>query len=88
MSGESRPSDCAAAVTQLYEYLDGELTPTTEAAVRAHLAECAHCFALFDFETAYCRFLQARARAQGAPPHLKQRILDELLFDGEPSPDP
>jgi len=88
MSGEPKPVDCHAAVNQLYEYLDGELTPATETAVRTHLAECAHCFALFDFETAYCRFLQARARAQGAPPDLKRRILDELLLDGDLSSDP
>lgn len=76
--------DCGAAADHLYEYLDGELTPAAEAAVRAHLAACAHCLGLFDFETAYLRFLEARVRARGAPAHLRQRILDELLFDPEP----
>ena len=87
MSGMPDRIDCHEAAAKLYEYLDRELTPDANATVRAHLEACAHCFALYDFETAYLRFLQARARAQGAPPHLKQRILDEL-FDGEPSLDP
>jgi anti-sigma factor (TIGR02949 family) len=79
--------DCRAAADHLYEFLDGELSPAAEARVRAHLAACAHCFGLFDFETAYLRFLEARCRARGAPPHLRQRILDQLLFDsGQPDP--
>lgn len=84
MSGPE-PMDCGQAAARLYDYLDGELTAADEAAVRVHLAACAHCFDLFDFETAYLRFLEARARAQGAPPQLRQRILDALLFD-EPEP--
>ncbi|HEX9633675.1 MAG TPA: zf-HC2 domain-containing protein [Gemmatimonadales bacterium] len=85
---EPETMDCGAAANRLYEYLDGELSPAAEAGVRAHLAACAHCFGLFDFETAYLRFLEARTRARGAPPHLRQRILDELLFDPEPPPRP
>lgn len=73
--------DCHEAVARLYDYLDGELTPSDHAAVRRHLAACAHCFDLFDFEDAYLRFLEARTRAQGAPPHLQRRILDLLLFE-------
>ena len=80
--------DCRAAVDRLYPYLDGELSPAAEASVRAHLADCAHCFGLFDFETAYLRFLEARTRARGAPAHLRRRILDELLFDSEPPAGP
>jgi anti-sigma factor (TIGR02949 family) len=73
--------DCRDAAGHLYEFLDGELSAADAAKVRAHLAVCAHCFGLFDFETAYLRFLEARTRARGAPVHLRQRILDQLLFD-------
>ena len=75
--------DCRSAVDHLYEYLDEELSPETDAQIRAHLAACAHCFELFDFETVYLRFLEARTRARAAPAHLRQRILDGLLFDPE-----
>jgi len=79
MSGAPDPIDCRQAAAQLYEYLDGELTPAADAAVRAHLADCAHCLALCDFERAYLRFLELRARARGAPPEVKRRILRELF---------
>ena len=75
-------ADCRQALDHLYEYLDGELTPLVEAAIKAHLAVCAPCFALFGFEQAYLRFLEARARTQGAPPALRRRILDQLLGGG------
>jgi len=81
---EPETIDCRAVTRQLYEYLDGELSPAAEAKVQAHLADCAHCFGLADFETAYLRFLEARTRARGAPAHLRQQILDELLSDPEP----
>ena len=79
--------DCHEAADRLYDYLDRELTPEVEAAVRAHLVDCAMCFQLFDFETAYLRFLEVRTRTQGAPPALKRRILDSLLCEGgDPGP--
>ena len=76
--------DCHAAAERLYEYLDRELSPTVDAQVRAHLADCAPCFGLFDFEETYLRFLEVRTRAQGAPAHLRRRILDELFEHPEP----
>ncbi len=79
MTGGPVPIDCRQAAAQLYEYLDGELTPAADAAVRAHLADCTHCLALCDFEQAYLQFLEARGRARGAPPHVKRRILHELF---------
>jgi anti-sigma factor (TIGR02949 family) len=79
MTGASDPIDCRQAAAQLYEFLDGELTPAADAAVRSHLADCAHCLALHDFEQAYLRFLAMRLRAQGAPPHVQRRILRELF---------
>jgi anti-sigma factor (TIGR02949 family) len=73
--------DCRAAAEQLYEYLDGELTPDVEDAVRTHLHDCAPCFRLFGFEEAYLAFLRARARARQVPEHLKKRIFEQVLFD-------
>jgi anti-sigma factor (TIGR02949 family) len=78
---EPAPIDCHEAVQRLYEFLDGELTPDLEAAIRHHLRLCAGCFGLYDFERAYLRFLEARTRAVGAPAPVRQRILDELFED-------
>ncbi|UCG86782.1 MAG: mycothiol system anti-sigma-R factor [Gemmatimonadota bacterium] len=73
--------DCSAAAEQLYAYLDGELTPEVEAAVRTHLESCAPCFQLLGFEESYLAFLRARAQARHAPEHLKKRIFEQVLFD-------
>jgi anti-sigma factor (TIGR02949 family) len=77
-------SGCRDVVDRLYEYLDRELDPAAERAVREHLAECAHCFALHCFEDGYRRFLQARIQSRGAPPELRRRILERLLSGQEP----
>ena len=77
----SRKIDCQAAAERLYEYLDGELTPESEAEVRAHLDDCAPCFKLVEFEDAYLSFLRARTRAHQAPEHLKKRVFERVLFN-------
>ena len=82
------PSDCHDVATQLYEYLDSELTAEDEAAVGAHLAQCEGCFSLYNFERAYLKFLSARTGARVAPQHLRKRIFEQLLFgenDAEPT---
>jgi len=82
MSNAPANIDCHEAADRLYEYLDRELTPEVEAAVRAHLTDCEVCFKLAGFETAYLRFLEIRTQTQGASPALKRRILDSLLGEG------
>ncbi len=77
--------DCREAATQLYDYLDGELTPEAEAKVRAHLAHCSGCFSLYGFEDAYLTFLRARTQARSAPEHLKKKIFEQILLDKERS---
>ncbi len=83
MNDQPTPVDCQEAADRLYEYLDGELTPEIELAVRAHIAECAPCFKRFDFEETFLRFLAGRIRSQGAPPELKRRILESLFSDSD-----
>ena len=70
---------CRDCLDHLYEFLDRELTPELEAEVRDHLEGCEPCADVADFEKLYLKFVQARCRAQGAPPELKRRILHELF---------
>jgi len=81
MTDETPHIDCDEALERLYEYLDGELTPDVEAAVRRHLVVCAPCLRIYDFERAFLRFLEARTRAADAPPELRRQLLERLLFD-------
>lgn len=81
MTDEPRVIDCEEALERLYEYLDGELTVVRSEEVRRHLELCAPCLKLSRFESAYVRFLEARARARSAPDHLRRRLLERLLFE-------
>ena len=80
MSDAPHDIDCEEALERLYVYLDGELTDVRREEVQYHLALCAPCLKRATFESAYVRFLEARARARGAPDHLRRRILERLLF--------
>jgi anti-sigma factor (TIGR02949 family) len=71
--------NCRECTEHLYEFLDKELTPEVERAIRVHLEDCPPCGEHFDFERLFLDFLQARCRARGAPPELKRRILRELF---------
>jgi len=81
MTDEPHDIDCQEALDRLYEYIDGELTPQRSEAVRRHLAACAHCLHLAGFETAYVRFVEARARAREVPDALRRRVLELILFE-------
>lgn len=41
---ESPMLDCATAVRQLWDYLDGNLDGVHQEAVRQHVTRCSHCF--------------------------------------------
>lgn len=79
MTAKRREVSCQEAFDNLYEYLDGELTPDLTEAIRYHLSICAKCFPVFNFEKTYLRFLEARGKARGAPPELKKKILDQIF---------
>jgi len=74
--------DCAAALRQLWDYLDGELTPERLAQIRVHLDSCRRCYPHYDFERA---FLEALANARPdcqCPEKLKARVMDSLRSAG------
>lgn len=74
--------DCDAVMRQLWDYLDGELTPDREAAVRDHLAVCKRCYPQYDFEKAFVRALAASRREHSRPDALRTRVLAALRAEG------
>jgi anti-sigma factor (TIGR02949 family) len=86
MTDEPRDIDCLEVLDRLYGYIDGELTDARAEEVRRHLANCAPCVQVSDFETAYVRFLEARTQAQRAPESLRKRVLERILFEDESTP--
>jgi anti-sigma factor (TIGR02949 family) len=84
MSNNPRSLECREALEHLYEYFDRELTPEVRAEVEHHLRACAGCSQHFEFEHAFLRFLEARARGRGASPEVRRRILRELFETDQP----
>lgn len=84
MSHPPRSLECREAIEHLYEYFDRELTPEIRAEVERHLQACTGCHRHFEFEGAFLRFLEARARGRGASPEIKRRILRELFQTDQP----
>jgi mycothiol system anti-sigma-R factor len=75
--------DCDEAISELYGFLDGELTEERKIEIRRHLDECPPCFEQFDFE-AELRLVIASKCKDEVPESLRQRIADVL--EGEPDP--
>lgn len=66
-------NDCDDALTQLYEYIDGELTPDRRATIKAHLDDCGPCLDAVDFEDALRKVLADRCR-DTVPDALRQKV--------------
>lgn len=74
--------DCDAVMRQLWDYLDGELTPERMEAIREHMALCKRCYPQLEFEQA---FLETIARTGRSYPHmdaLRSRVMAALLIAG------
>ncbi len=74
--------DCQSAMQQLWDYLDGELTPDRMAAVREHLAVCKLCFPHYDFERALLAAVARTKDTARAPAELRTRVMTALQRDG------
>lgn len=69
--------ECEEALDRLFEYIDGELTPTELEHVASHLKECPPCEA----EHKLNEKIKTRVSATGgecAPEALRERILETL----------
>lgn len=82
--GESASNDidCRAALRDLYEYLDGEMTEERCEHIRVHIEDCAPCLDAFDFEVEL-RQLVARTCQCDAPEALRDRVA-RALADCDP----
>lgn len=74
--------DCEAVMRQLWDYLDGELTPERVEAVAAHLSVCERCFPQYEFQQAFLATIAAAQQAEPTPAGLRQRVLNALMQAG------
>jgi mycothiol system anti-sigma-R factor len=75
--GEPHETDCDEVLNRVFEYLDGELTPSDVAKIQQHLDECSPCLAEHDLDQAL-KTLVRRSCAERAPDELRARILTQI----------
>jgi anti-sigma factor (TIGR02949 family) len=81
-TGSSGFVDCATALQQLWEYLDGELVPERMQAIRTHLARCSSCYPHYDFEKAFLSAISSCQCTTCAPEDVRCRVMDALRRAG------
>ena len=74
--------DCGAAMRQLFDFLDDELTPERMTEVRAHLARCSSCYPNYNFEKLFLEAVAATRCRSEAPEALRSRIVTALREAG------
>lgn len=74
--------DCKAVMRQLWDYLDGELTPDRIEAVAAHLSVCERCFPQYEFQRAFLTAIAAAQQTRPTPAGLRERVLSALMQAG------
>ncbi|MEP7344132.1 MAG: zf-HC2 domain-containing protein [Gemmatimonadaceae bacterium] len=67
--------DCDSVMRQLWDFLDGELTPERTEAIRQHVEMCSRCKPQTEFER---EFLAAVAKSQREYPNSEQ-LRDNLV---------
>lgn len=76
------PLDCGAAVQQLWDFLDEELTVERMEAMRQHLDDCGHCLPHAEFAARFLGAVQSTRDARCCPESVRSRVLDMLREAG------
>jgi anti-sigma factor (TIGR02949 family) len=74
---------CRDVIEQLWDYLDGELSPERVAGFRAHLEACNGCRAVSKFEAAFLRTVQGVLEGGSSDEaELRTRVVKALRVHG------
>ncbi|MEJ7584720.1 MAG: mycothiol system anti-sigma-R factor [Acidimicrobiales bacterium] len=73
-------TNCNEALTELYGYLDGELTSDRRQHIEQHLNDCSPCLEAFDFN-AEIRMVIAQKCRDHVPEALRQKIAEAIRLD-------
>lgn len=78
--------DCDTAMRMLWDFLDGHLADSDDAAVRAHMDMCSHCFPHAKFGELVLKAVAAQ-RATPAPANsVREGVLARLRLEGYDEP--
>jgi len=69
--------DCKSALTELYSFLDGELTDARRSLIAHHLDDCNPCLEIYDFEAEIRMVIQKRCQDE-VPESLRLRVEAQL----------
>jgi anti-sigma factor (TIGR02949 family) len=74
--------DCRSAMQQLWDYVDGELTPERLVAVQRHLDHCSHCHPHVDFAERFLAALHGTREDRPCPQEVRSRVMQSLKDAG------
>ena len=74
--------DCESVMRQLWDYVDGELTPQRMDEIRVHVEMCQRCYPQYEFERSFLDAIAARRRTHSDPERLRAKLLEALQAHG------
>jgi anti-sigma factor (TIGR02949 family) len=74
--------DCDTVMRQLWDYLDGELTPERSEAIRRHVEMCSRCRPHSEFERAFLVAVKRSRREHSQPERLRGVLAKALAEQG------
>ncbi len=74
--------DCRSAMQQLWDFVDGEMTPDRLAAVERHLDACSHCLPHAEFAERLLKAVHETRVAGGCPEATRKRVMEQLRAAG------
>lgn len=74
--------DCESVMRQLWDYLDGELTPERTTAIRAHLELCQRCYPQYEFERSFLDAVATSAPEHSNAERVRVKLLEALRAKG------
>lgn len=82
MTDPRPPLDCGAALQELWDFLDEELTPDRMEAIRKHLDQCRHCVPHAEFAQRFLLAVQSTRDARACPDAVRTRVMVMLREAG------
>ena len=70
--------ECRESLTELYGFLDGELTIERRQVIRLHLDGCHGCLEAYDFEAELRIVVSTSCREKQLPAGLRERVAETL----------
>lgn len=74
--------DCHSVMRQLWDHVDGELTPDRAEAIEAHLKMCERCYPQYQFERTFLDQLGKLRREHSDLGRLRGKLLESLKAQG------